>query len=157
MYNARNVQRVLFCRGACVEWIEVQLKGKKEPISLYKNIIDHCSKKLSESEMGTVLEMLTRKKEVMLEECNFPYIYDEMLNELIIAYKECYGKQDKKDNKRLPQYTVSINQVEGVLEQYFDFKHVRVDSIFAGSNDSDATKIEVGSNGLLYVSFSAVE
>lgn len=158
MFKSRNIQGVEFCRDESVTSIEVRLSGKKNPISLFDGIINHCSKKLSESEMGTVIEILTCKKEVMLREDDFPVVYGEMLKDLIIAYNGRYGKQVKKDNNWKPEYGLNIAELEEVLRDYYNLKEVRVNSIYAGNDSYNTIKMEVESpKGFLILSFSRGE
>lgn len=146
-----------FHRGISTNSIDVLLKGGEEPTSLYAGSIGLQCRKLSKNEIDTVIQILLIKKERRLRKGDFPYIYDEMLSDLITAYKERYGKQDEKAKDRERHYMLSINQLEELLKERYKFKGIRFDSVTASRKDSCMTKIEVGSEGTLFVSFREVD
>lgn len=132
MFRTRTIYTVDFCRDNSTSSIDVHLTKKEEAISLFEGIIAYCSKVLSQKEIKTIIEILETKKEVMLEECDFPAVYDEMLNELIAAYRERYGV--KKEKRRKFPYCVDPSELEVMFEQNFDITDVHIDSIDINAN-----------------------
>lgn len=158
MIKYKGVIRASFCRAGRQGYIDVHLRGLEKTISLVDGIIAYCSKALSEKEIKTVIEILECKKELMLKERNFPPVYEEMLSDLIEVYKERYTKQVNKGNRRLSQDSLSITELEKVLERHYKVKEVCINSIYAGSNSYNTFKTEVGSpKGFLTLSFSRAE
>ena len=158
MTKARSIYTVDFCRDNASPSMEIELMKGNETISLDRHSIAYCSKVLSQKEIKTIIEILETKKELMLKECDFPKVYDEMLNDLIIAYKERYGKQVKKEDEHKIHDSLSITELEEILRHHYKLKEVRVDSIYAGSDSYNTMKIEVGfPKGFLVLSFSGVE
>lgn len=149
MKNKSDI-RAEFCRAGTPH-IAVFLSREGQTVYLFRGLIEHGCRKLSEAELEEVIDILTFKKRKMLKRCDFPAIYDDMLSDLIEVYRKRYVKRGKKLNK----YSLSVWQLEELIEQRYNFKEVHIDSIYAGSNKGNAAKIEVGSpDRVLYVSFS---
>ena len=71
--------------------IIVSLTAAKLEFRLYYVNVECCSEVLTEKELAIVILILERKKEAMLKQRNFPYVYGKMLTELCDAQKERYG------------------------------------------------------------------
>jgi hypothetical protein len=162
MIKTRTITWAEFHWGTSTTSIDVFLKGNRKPISLFADNIDFLSRKLSKSEIDMVIQKLLIKKEVLSRKGDFPHIYDEMLQDLISTYKERYGGQvwkgeDRNDITSKCHYTLSINQLEELLEKRYKFTRVRIDSVSVGKTDSSMTTVEIEPEGSLFVSFREVE
>jgi alkyl sulfatase BDS1-like metallo-beta-lactamase superfamily hydrolase len=142
-----------FFRNSGVACIKVYLPGVKGSISIFANIADLRSKSLGKREIEEVIDILSRKKEAMLKQRNFPQIYDEMLTELIEVQRKRYGV--KKDKKRRVGYSVSGGKLEEILGEYANIQNVHIDSIYVGSNKYNVERIgsESDDRYLVHLSF----
>lgn len=133
MINARSIYTVDFCRGNAYPSIEIELMKGNETISLYRHSIAYYSKVLSQKEIKTIIGILETKKELMLKECDFPKVYDEMLNDLITAYEERYGMNDTNIGKEY-SYRLPLYGLEEILKKHYEVDQIHIDSVVGGVN-----------------------
>lgn len=159
MSNQTHNIRAEFFRNSGVECIEVYLPGEKESLDLIGGIVDSCSKVLSEKEIAKVIDILSRKKEAMLKQHNFPPVYAKMLSDLIDVQRKRYDKRAKKAKKRRLEYSVSGGKLEEILGEYANIQNVHIDSIYVGSNKYSVERIgsESDNRYLVLLSFREVE
>jgi len=145
MRKNKNVVSAKFCREPFVSTpsIEVTIRGASESISLFDGIIDHCARVLSEKELEGVIAILSEYKAVMLEERNFPPIYEEMLSDLIKVQKARYGTEGKKEGGRALGYSVRVDKLEEILGDYYKIRDVHIYSIDVGGTRSKSERIDL--------------
>ena len=131
MIKARSIYTVDFCRDDASPSIEIKLMKGNETISLFGGIIENCSKTLSQKEIKTIIEILETKKELMLKECDFPKVYDEMLDDLITAYEGRYGMNDTNIGK---QYRLPLYGLEEIIKKHYELDQIHIDSVVGGVN-----------------------
>jgi DNA-binding HxlR family transcriptional regulator len=156
MFKKEDVRCVKFCRGSSPS-IDVYLAGEVQPVSLFRDIVEHTSEALSEKEIEVVIHILTSKKRVMSMQRNFPQIYNKMLTELIEVQRKRYGKRVKKDKKRRLGYSVSGGKLEEILGEYANIPNVHIDSIYVGSNKYGVERIGSNVRHLVHLSFHEVK
>jgi hypothetical protein len=151
MNKARSIYTVDFCRDNSSSSIEIELMKGNETISLFEGIIEYCSKVLSQKEIKTIIKILESKKEVMLEECDFPKVYDGMLNDLITAYEERYGLKDTNIGKH---YRLSLYGLEEIIKQHYDLDQIHIDSVVGGVNYTSKRIDSKADNRTLFVDYT---
>lgn len=154
--RTHNIQAEFF-RNPGGESIDVYLPRWKVTLNLFEGFIDNDSKVLSEKEIAKVIDILSRKKEAMLKQHNFPQVYDKILSELIGVQIERYGV--KKAKKRKLCFSVSGGKLEEILGEYANIQNVHIDSIYIGSNKYGVERIgsESDDRYLVSLSFREVE
>ena len=131
MIKARSIYTVDFCRDNAHPSIEIKLMKGKGTITLHHCGIAFYSKKLSQKEIETAIKILESKKELMLKECDFPCVYDEMLDDLITAYEERYGMNDTNIWK---QYRLPLYGLEEIIKKHYELDQIHIDSVVGGVN-----------------------
>ena len=151
MKRYSGVVSAKFCREPFVTRpsIEITIRGASAAISLWRGNIEYCAGVLSEKELEVVIAILSQHKEVMLEERNFPPIYEEMLSELIDAQIARYGV--KKEGGRALGYSVSVDKLEEILGDYYKIKDAHIYSIDVGGNKSKAERIDLSGDYRYFV------
>ena len=146
-----------FCREGTPS-IDIVLAKGLAPISLFTGFIERHAKKLSEIELEQVISILSRDKEAMQKQHDFPLLFEEMLSDLIEAQTKRYGVRARKDKKRKLGYSVSVGKLEEILGEYFKIKEVHAYSIDVGSDRYNAERIDLESDHrYLVLSFREVE
>jgi len=144
-----------FCREPFVQHssIKVSLRGVSTAIPLWQGNIEYCARALSEKELEEVIAILSQYKAVMLDERNFPPVYEEMLSDLIKTQRERYGVRGKKEERRY-ETLLNLYEIEELLKQHFNRKEVRIDRVLTVDNRDDAKWISLGEKDrTLYISF----
>ena len=144
-----------FCRSSNNNYISVSLPGLGGTIELWEGLINLGCNVLGERELEQVVSILSREKETMLKQRNFPQIYEEMLTELIEVQRERYDSRVKKEKSRAFVYRVSIDELEEILGLYCAHKNMRISGIYVGTNENDLDQIDFDQNNReLFVQFS---
>ena len=93
MKRYSGVVSAKFCREPFVTCpsIEITIRGASAAITLWHDNIEYCAGVLSEKELEVAIAILSQHKEVMLEERNFPPVYEDMLSDLMDAQIARYG------------------------------------------------------------------
>ena len=150
----KHVESADFCRDYSNDSIEVVLSGGSVHFSLFSEIIAHCAEVLSEIELEEVISILSRKKEAMLKQRNFPLVCEEMLSDLIGAQRERYGVHAEKKVKSTRWYGVSIDKLEEILGLYANLEDAHVTRVYVGTDKLGLDRIDLGKNNReLFVQF----
>ena len=134
MRKHKHVESAEFRRVLATSYIQVTLPKVPEPIRLWDGTIDLCAKNLSEVELEEVILFLSREKEVLSKQRNFPPVHEQMLSDLIKVQTERYGLHAEKKVKRTLGYGVSIGKLEEILGLYSNIKNVRISGVYLGSD-----------------------
>ena len=97
MNKSKIVKSANFYRGMGASSIDIVLSDTPTTsITIFPGITQHRDIPLGEKELDEVIAILSREKEVMLKENNFPPIYGEMLTSLIKSQTGYHTKKVKK-------------------------------------------------------------
>jgi len=99
--TSKIVESANFYRGIDISSIDIVLLDEpKTHITIFPGITKHEDIALSERELDEVIAILSREKEVMLKQRNFPPIYEEMLTSLIKDQTWYRTKKVKKGEEK---------------------------------------------------------
>jgi hypothetical protein len=159
MNKHKNVKSANFCCEGTPS-IDIVLAKGPTHISLFTGFIERQAKKLSEIELEQVISILSRDKEAMQKQHDFPLVFEELLSDLIKAQIVRYGV--KRNKKRKLGYSVSPGKLEEILGEYYNLEKVFIHSIYVGSNMQDAKTILLESSKekddrVLFVNFQGKE
>ena len=150
----KHVESAEFCRDGSTSYIDVILPKVSGSISLWDGFIVFYAKELSEVELEEVISILSRKKEAMLKQRNFPLVCEEMLSDLIGAQRERYGVHAEKKVKSTRWYGVSIGKLEEILGLYANLEDAHVTRVYVGTDKLGLDRIDLGKNNReLFVQF----
>ena len=98
---SKIVESARFHHGVGLNSIDIVLLDEpKTHITIFPGITKHEDIALSERELDEVIAILSREKEVMLKQSNFPPIYEEMLTSLIKDQTWYRTKKVKKGEEK---------------------------------------------------------
>ena len=134
--------------------IDITFSKVSKSRSLWGSIIDHCAKDLSEIELEEVISILSRKKDAMLKQRNFPPVYEAMLSDLIKVQRERYGAPAEKKVKHTLGHYVGIGKLEEIIGLYLNHKNVHITAVSVGSDTHVLDRINLDTNTrALFVDF----
>ena len=128
MNRHKNVKSANFCREGTPSMDIVLAKGPVH-ISLFTDFIERYAKKLSEIELEQVILILSRDKEAMLKQHDFPLIFEEMLSDLIEVQRKRYGVRANEAPKPISLCNPDTSRMRALFKDYFNAKAVNIISI----------------------------
>ena len=153
----KYIKSAEFRRGDSTSHIVVTFSKLSKSLSLFGDVIDHCAKELSEIELEEVISILSREKDAMVKQRNFPPVYEAMLSDLIKVQRERYGVHVEKKVKSTRGYCVGIGKLEEILGRYLNHKNVHILAVSVGSDKYLLERIDLDTNNrALFVDFREV-